>query len=114
MTVSQFACYPSLRDRAVVVTGGASGIGASIVRHFVEQGARVGFIDFDADAGRALTTEFGAKAHCRFVEADLRDIAQLRAAMTRLADELGRPPTVLVNNAARDDRHSIESVTPEY
>jgi NAD(P)-dependent dehydrogenase (short-subunit alcohol dehydrogenase family) len=112
---SGFARYPSLRDRAVVVTGGASGIGASIVTHFAEQGARVGFIDFDADAGRALMTQLGRDAaRCHFVEADLRDIAQLRAAMTRLAGELGRTPTVLVNNAARDDRHSIDEVTPEY
>jgi D-xylose 1-dehydrogenase len=114
MTESQFARYPSLRDRTVVVTGGASGIGASIVAHFVEQGARVGFIDFDAKAGRALATEFGAKsARCVFAEADLRDIAQLRTAITRLTSDLGTP-TVLVNNAARDDRHSIDSVTPEY
>ena len=115
MTDSEFARYPSLRDRAVVVTGGASGIGASIVTHFVEQGARVGFIDFDPDAARALIIQLGRSAErCLFVEADLRDIAQLRAAMTRLARELGRTPTVLVNNAARDDRHSIDKVTPEY
>ena len=115
MTAAEFARYPSLHDRAVVVTGGASGIGASIVKHFAEQGARVGFVDFDADAGRALMTQLGANAaRCLFVEADLRDIAQLRAAMTQLARELGRSPTVLVNNAARDDRHSIEDVTPEY
>ena len=115
MMVSAFARYPSLRDRTVVVTGGASGIGASIVTHFAEQGARVGFIDFDADAGRALSTQLGRDAaRCLFVEADLRDIAQLRAAMTRVAGELGRTPTILVNNAARDDRHSIEAVTPEY
>jgi D-xylose 1-dehydrogenase len=115
VTESGFARYPSLRDRAVVVTGGGSGIGASIVAHFAEQGARVGFIDFDAEAGRALIAELGPNAtRCQFVEADLRDIEQLRAAMTRLAADLGRTPTVLVNNAARDDRHSIEQVTPEY
>jgi D-xylose 1-dehydrogenase len=115
MTDAEFARYPSLRERAVVVTGGASGIGASIVAHFAEQGARVGFVDFDAEAGRALVEELGPNAeHCDFVEADLRDIAQLRAAMARLAKELGRAPTVLVNNAARDDRHTIAEVTPEY
>lgn len=115
MTDSEFARYPSLRDRAVVVTGGASGIGASIVMHFAEQGARVGFVDFDADAGRALMTQLGPNAaRCLFVEADLRDIARLRAAITQLTRELGRTPTILVNNAARDDRHSIEEVTPEY
>lgn len=115
MAESGFARYPSLRDRTVVVTGGATGIGASIVTHFAEQGARVGFVDFDGDAGRSLLAGLGSGAErCRFVEADLRDVAQLRAALTRLASELGRAPTVLVNNAARDDRHSIEEVTPEY
>lgn len=115
MTESEFARYPSLRDRAVVVTGGASGIGASIVTHFAEQGARVCFVDFDAEAGRELMTQLGPNAaRCLFVEADLRDIAQLRAAMTQFASELGHSPTILVNNAARDDRHSIEEVTPEY
>ena len=115
MAESGFARYPSLRDRAVVVTGGASGIGASIVTHFAEQGARVGFIDFDGKAGQALMAGLGASAErCRFVEADLRDVDQLRAAMTTLGRELGRTPTVLVNNAARDDRHAIDDVTPEY
>jgi D-xylose 1-dehydrogenase len=115
MTNAKFARYPSLGERAVVVTGGASGIGASIVAHFAEQGARVGFVDVDADAGRDLVAELGPNAeHCHFVEADLRDIAQLRAGMARLTEELGRAPTVLVNNAARDDRHAIAEVTPEY
>lgn len=115
MTESAFARYPSLRDRAVVVTGGATGIGAGIVAHFAEQGARVGFVDFDGDAGRALVAGLGSGAErCRFVEADLRDVAQLRTAMTRLTRDLGKAPTVLVNNAARDDRHAIEDVTPEY
>ena len=115
MTDSRFAIYPSLRDRAVLVTGGASGIGASIVEHFAEQGARVGFIDFDAASARALLEQLGERALlCRFAEADLRDIAQLRGAIARIRAELGAPSTVLVNNAARDDRHTIEEVTPEY
>jgi D-xylose 1-dehydrogenase len=115
VTDSNFAIYPSLRDRAVLVTGGASGIGASIVEHFAGQGARVGFIDFDAAAARSLLEQLGERASlCRFAEADLRDIAQLRGAIDRLRGELGRPITVLVNNAARDDRHTIEEVTPEY
>jgi NAD(P)-dependent dehydrogenase (short-subunit alcohol dehydrogenase family) len=110
-----FARYPSLRDRAVVVTGGASGIGASIVTHFIGQGARVGFIDFDAGMAAALLAQLRVSADCcRFAAADLRDIAQLRAALDRLRGELGSPITILVNNAARDDRHAIEDVTPEY
>jgi len=113
--VSNFAVYPSLRDRAVLVTGGASGIGASLVEHFAEQGARVGFIDLDAAAAGALIEALGDKAaHCRFAAADLRDVAQLRQAIARLRGDLGKPFTVLVNNAARDDRHAIAEVTPDY
>lgn len=104
-----FATYPSLRNEAVIVTGGASGIGASIVEHFAAHAARVGFVDIDETAGRALATKTGAS----FIACDLRDIAALRAAIDRFGKDLG-PPLALVNNAARDDRHAIESVTPEF
>ena len=110
----QFAIYPSLKGRRVLVTGGASGIGASIVEHFAAQGSRVGFLDFDAAAARQLLAHLPAEATVRFVQADLRDIAQLRAGIDRLRTELGGGIEVLVNNAARDDRHGIDDVTPEY
>jgi NAD(P)-dependent dehydrogenase (short-subunit alcohol dehydrogenase family) len=110
-----FATYPSLRERRVLVTGGASGIGASIVEHFVQQGARVGFIDLDGDAAERLLTSLGkARANAAFARADLRDIAALRGAIGDLRTSLGGSFTVLINNAARDDRHSIDQVTPEY
>jgi NAD(P)-dependent dehydrogenase (short-subunit alcohol dehydrogenase family) len=110
-----FATYPSLRERRVLVTGGASGIGASIVEHFVAQGARVGFIDLDAEAAERLLASLGkARANAAFARADLRDIAALRRAIGDLRTSLGGSFTVLVNNAARDDRHSIDQVTPEY
>jgi NAD(P)-dependent dehydrogenase (short-subunit alcohol dehydrogenase family) len=113
--MSHFASYPSLRDRAVVVTGGATGIGAALVEHFVSQGAAVGFLDFDAAAGRQLVESLaGGPGSCRFIEADLRDVAQLRIGIDALRGELGARITVLVNNAARDDRHAIDEVTPEY
>jgi NAD(P)-dependent dehydrogenase (short-subunit alcohol dehydrogenase family) len=113
--MSSFANYPSLRDRGVLVTGGASGIGASIVEHFVAQGARVGFIDLDAEAAERLTVSLGERrANAVFVRADLRDIAALRQAIDTLRAKLGGSFTVLVNNAARDDRHDIDQVTPEY
>jgi D-xylose 1-dehydrogenase len=113
--MSSFANYPSLRDRGVLVTGGASGIGASIVEHFVAQGARVGFIDLDAEAAERLTVSLGERrANAVFVRADLRDIAALRQAIDTLRARLGGSFTVLVNNAARDDRHDIDQVTPEY
>ncbi len=107
--MTQFATYPSLRNEAVIVTGGAGGIGAAIVEHFAAQGARVGFVDIDEKAGRALATKTGAA----FVVCDLRNIEALRAAIARFERDNG-PTLALVNNAARDDRHVIEEVTPEY
>jgi len=113
--MTEFASYPSLRDRTVLITGGASGIGASLVEHFAAQGARVGFIDIDAAAAEKLLHSLGEAARrCHFVAADLRDIALLRAAIDETRSRLGGPIAVLVNNAARDDRHPIDTVTPEY
>jgi len=109
-----FASYPSLQDTVVFITGGASGIGAEIVRGFAAQGSRVGFIDVDAGHGTALADELsGQGASVRFVTADLRDIPALRAAFAALETALG-PALVLVNNAARDDRHAWQDVTPDY
>lgn len=107
------AIYPSLKDRTVVVTGGGSGIGEAIVRGFVGQGARVGFIDIDAEVSKKLLASLPAGSRVHFEHADLRDIERLRAAIAGIRDALG-PITVLVNNAARDDRHAIADVTPEY
>ncbi len=110
----RFAQYPSLTDAVVYITGGASGIGEEVVRAFAAQGSRVGFVDLDAARGVALTEtlrEEGASVH--FEAADLCDIEALRAAFAGLERALGAA-TVLVNNAARDDRHPWEEVTPEY
>jgi D-xylose 1-dehydrogenase len=109
-----FANYPSLKGTVVFVTGGASGIGEQIVRAFAGQGSRVGFIDLDAKQGRALKDELEqAGATIRLEVADLRDIEALKRAFGGLEAALG-PALVLVNNAARDDRHGWEQVTPEY
>jgi len=109
-----FARYPSLEGVTAFVTGGASGIGAEIMRTFADQGSRVGFVDFDLENGTALAEELaGAGATVAFQHADLRDINALKEAFAGLQDALG-PATVLVNNAARDDRHSWEEVTPDY
>lgn len=109
-----FAHYPSLNGAVVLVTGGAAGIGEAMVRAFAAQGAHVGFVDIDAPRGRALAGELtGAGAKARFEPCDLRDIGALRAAFAALKDALGSPG-VLVNNAARDDRHGWQEVTPEY
>ncbi len=106
------ARYPSLEGRVVLITGGGSGIGASIVTRFVEQGARVAFLDIDEKSSRALVEQLpGSKP--LFLPCDLRDIDALRHAVDEVAKKLG-PIRVLVNNAARDDRHEWDKVTPEY
>ena len=109
----QGAVYPSLKDRTVLVTGGGSGIGEAIVRQFINQGARVGFIDIDLTSSEQLLSDLGAQARVHFEHADLRDIGALRRAVAGIREALG-PITILVNNAARDDRHAIEDVTPEF
>ncbi len=106
-----FASYPSLNGRTVFVTGGASGIGAEIVRAFAAQGSRVGFVDLDRRGSEDLVTS--TEGEIAFETCDLRDIDALRAAFAALKARLGRP-AVLVNNAARDDRHDWRDVTPEY
>jgi len=109
-----FAVYPSLEDTSVIVTGGASGIGMGIVRAFAGQKSRVGFLDFDVEHGAALAAELqSGGAQVRFEPCDLRDIDALRRAVDALAAAHG-PARVLVNNAARDDRHRWEDVTPEF
>ena len=108
------ATYPSLKGRTAFVSGGGSGIGASIVEHFARQGTKVGFVDVDESASArvlAACRSVGGVAH--FEKCDVRDIAALRVAIAACRRALG-PITLLVNNAARDDRHVTEEVTPEY
>jgi NAD(P)-dependent dehydrogenase (short-subunit alcohol dehydrogenase family) len=109
-----FAVYPSLNGTVVFITGGASGIGEEIVRAFAAQGSRIGFADIDAECGEALADELEQQgASIRFEPCDLRDIDALKRAFSALETALG-PATVLVNNAARDDRHAWQEVTPDY
>lgn len=110
----RLAVYPSLKDKVVFVSGGGSGIGASIVEGFVRQGARVGFVDIDEATSLRLMRRFeGLASAPHFVHCDVRDIDNLRAAIKAVQAAFG-DIGVLVNNAARDDRHPIESVTVEY
>jgi len=107
--MQSFASYPSLKDRSVFISGGGSGIGASIVEHFAAQGSKVAFVDVDESASKALAGKTGAL----FVKCDIRDVKAYQAAIGDVAAKHG-PITALVNNAARDDRHELEDVTPEF
>jgi NAD(P)-dependent dehydrogenase (short-subunit alcohol dehydrogenase family) len=100
--------YAGLSDRLVIVTGGASGIGESFVREFAGQGARVAFLDKQAEVGQALAAELGAT----FRACDLTDTAALRAALAGIRSECG-PASVLVNNAAVDQRQDFFAVTED-
>jgi NAD(P)-dependent dehydrogenase (short-subunit alcohol dehydrogenase family) len=106
------ATFPDLADRGVLITGGASGIGAALVEGFLRQNARVAFIDIDAGAGKALCARLeGTGRHAPlFLPADLSNISSLQARVDEAADALGGL-RVLVNNAARDDRQAFGSVT---
>jgi len=109
-----FATYPSLDGRVVLVTGGASGIGADIVRAFARNKAKIAFIDLQKDAGAALAEELaGGGAKPLFLACDLVDIAALREAIGEVKAKLG-PIATLVNNAANDKRHAVADVSVAF
>jgi D-xylose 1-dehydrogenase len=110
MNNTRGAIYPDLEGKSVIVTGGGSGIGAAIVCAFVRQRAKVAFIDIAEQPSRALVAELKGAPH--FEHADLRDISALRAAISAIATRHG-PTDVLINNAAHDERHATDTVTPE-
>jgi NAD(P)-dependent dehydrogenase (short-subunit alcohol dehydrogenase family) len=111
----QYASYPSLRGRIVLVTGGATGIGESMVRHFARQGSKVAFLDIQDAPAQALVEALDVEGCPRpeYIHCDLTDVPALKAAVAQVLASHGTVD-VLVNNAANDQRHKIEDVTPEY
>ncbi|MFL6659750.1 MAG: SDR family NAD(P)-dependent oxidoreductase [Massilia sp.] len=111
----QFASYPSLAGKAVFVTGGASGIGASIVAAYAQQGARVAFADRDAASAATLLASLDGKVAVQplFIACDLADMAALRASIVQGSEQFG-DFDILINNTANDERHDFLDVTPEY
>ncbi len=108
------AVYPTIAGQTAFVSGGGSGIGASIVEHFARQQAKVAFVDVDEAASRALQARLAAAgASIHFERCDVRDSTALQTSIANARALLG-PITLLVNNAARDDRHTTEEVTPAY
>tara|TARA_R110002051_G_scaffold11090_3_gene40879 strand:- start:2485 stop:3243 length:759 start_codon:yes stop_codon:yes gene_type:complete len=108
------AIFPSLKGRLVLVTGGGSGIGAGLVEAFARQGARVVFFDVAEAESRALEASLaGLSPAPVFHWCDLTRVEALQACFTEVIAEHG-PVDVLVNNAANDDRHTLDEVTPAY
>lgn len=116
MTVSnQYARYPSLQDCPVLITGGASGIGAAMVEEFALQGSKVAFLDVATGLAEELIWGLNGRSAYEplFVRCDITDISALQKAIHQIESRLGAI-RVLVNNAANDDRHDVKDVTPEY
>jgi NAD(P)-dependent dehydrogenase (short-subunit alcohol dehydrogenase family) len=111
----QFASYPSLKDRAVLITGGATGIGESLVSHFARQGARVAFFDIQDEPAERLVADLTAEGCSAplYLHCDVTDIQALQATVGEVVSSLGTIDA-LVNNAANDQRHKTEEVTTEY
>jgi D-xylose 1-dehydrogenase len=115
MSQPTYATYPSLVDKVVLITGGGQGIGSSAVEHFALQGARVAFLDLADEPAETLVRQLEPRSTHKplFVHCDLTDVSALQTAIAAISSKLG-PPSVLVNNAANDDRHHFEEVTPAY
>ena len=113
--MTTYASYPSLMGRTVMITGGGSGIGASLVEHFVQQKANVAFVDIAEQPSQmlvdTLSDRYGNKP--LFIPCDVTDTDALETTIDQIAEQLGTI-TVLVNNAGNDERHDFKSVSPQY
>jgi len=110
----QHATYPSLAGKRVIITGGGTGIGVAIVEAFARQGAQVTFLDIATEPSRELEAKLADLPQPpKFRHCDLTDLAALAATFAEIEADVGAAD-ILVNNAANDDRHQIENVTPAY
>ena len=113
--MNEIASYPSLENKVVIITGGASGIGESIVEQFVIQKSKVAFIDIDEKLAKNLIERINNKYNTKplFIKCDLKNISELKDSIQQVKQDLG-PISILINNAANDERHNIDDVTSEY
>lgn len=107
--------YPDLAEKTVLITGGGSGIGAAFTQAFAQQGARVGFVDIAEELSRQLVEEIEKVTGNppKFFACNVSDIPALQAAIEKITAAIG-DIAILINNAASDDRHNFEAVTPAY
>jgi NAD(P)-dependent dehydrogenase (short-subunit alcohol dehydrogenase family) len=113
VTTAARATYPSLAGKRVLITGGATGIGEGLVEAFAAQRARVAFVDIQDDAAQALVDRLGGAETVLYRRYDLTDADGLKAEIAAIEQALGGID-VLINNAANDDRHAIDEITPAY
>ena len=113
--MNEIASYPSLENKVVIITGGASGIGESIVEQFVIQKSKVAFIDIEEKLAKNLIERINKKYNTKplFIKCDLKNISELKDSIQQVKQDLG-PISILINNAANDERHNIDDVTSEY
>ena len=113
--MNEIASYPSLENKVVIITGGASGIGESIVEQFVIQKSKVAFIDIEEKLAKNLIERINKKYNTKplFIKCDLKNISELKDSIQQIKQDLG-PISILINNAANDERHNIDDVTSEY
>lgn len=107
------ANYPSLAGKRVLITGGATGIGEGLVEAFAAQGSRVAFVDVQDEAARALVDRLGGADAVLYSRCDLTDLDGIKECFAAIEEQLGGVD-VLINNAANDDRHKIDDITPAY
>jgi len=107
--------YSDLKNKKVFITGGGSGIGASIVEHFCEQKSEVFFVDINIKDSNKLINKLKKKKFRlpKFIECDLLDVEKLQNVIKNIIVSRG-PINVLVNNAANDQRHKTEEVDEKY
>ncbi len=113
--MNEIANYPSISNKVVLITGGASGIGENLVEHFIMQEAKVAFLDIEEKLANKLEKKILKKYNSKplFIKCDLKNINELKESIKIVRKKLGLI-SILVNNAANDERHDIDSVTPEY
>ena len=107
--------YFDLENKNVFITGGGSGIGASIVEHFCEQKSKVFFVDINEEESQKVIKVCTNKKLSipNFIKCDLKIIKKIQNIIQKIIKENG-PIQILINNAANDTRHSVDEVTEEY